>query len=121
MQQIDKKGWKPLHSYSCEIVLNDSLSLFYVDITGRFSRYIPDSLSLIVEVTSPLGSSFCDTLSFAITHKPNRLWADFRFPYCSHVRFSEKGVWRFSFRHYMGVETLTGIEAIGVYIKRETS
>jgi gliding motility-associated lipoprotein GldH len=119
-QSIGKEGWHELFEPSCQEVINDSLALFRIDIAGRLKyTYLPDSLSLIVTVTDPLERSFCDTLSFAVAAVRNRPWEDFRFPWCGHVRFLEKGTWRFSFRQNMDVETLRGVIAIGVYIRKE--
>ena len=120
MQQIDKTGWQRLCAYSCEAPVYDSLSFYRIDVTGRL-RYSCrlDSLSVIVQVTAPAGESFRDTLSFALAHLNDRIWKDFRFPWCSHVQFLEKGTWQFSFWHNMDIDVLTGVTAIGVYIEKE--
>ena len=119
-QEIDKKGWQRTFEPSCEVALDDSLTLYHIDITGRLRyAYVPDSLSLSVQVTAPSGISFCDTVSFAVAHVRSHLWEDFRFPYCSHVRFLETGLWRFSFDHNMGAETLKGVMFVGVSIHKE--
>ena len=119
-QQIDKKGWHSDEELICEVLIEDSLSLFHVDVTGRIQYTCPhDSLSLIIQVTNPLDSSFRDTLSFVVSRVNNHLWEEFRFPYCSNVRFSAPGKWLFSFRHNMSDETLKGVMAIGVYITKQ--
>lgn len=118
-QQIAKEGWPKQYALICEVQIEDTISLFHIDITGRIrNTYLLDSLSLIVEVTSPLGCSFCDTLSFGLTNTRNRLWEEFRFPYCSDVCFSETGRWQFTFRHNMEDEVIEGVMSAGVYIRR---
>lgn len=117
-RQIERGRWKQDQEYTCEVLLEDSILLHHIDITGRFKYTYPfDSLSLAVTVTAPSGGSFCDTLSFGLTNSRHQLWGEFRFPYCSGVRFTEKGVWRFSFCHNMEEETLHGVTAIGVFIE----
>jgi hypothetical protein len=101
-------------------MIMDTISLFHFDITGRISRNFPlDSLSLRVNVTAPSGGSFADTLSFCITRNPNHLWTDFRFPYCSHICFSEGGDWHFTFWQNTSIERLYGMTALGVYFTKE--
>jgi gliding motility-associated lipoprotein GldH len=116
---IDYKGWQQQQELICKVLVHDSLSLFHIDITGRIQNsYFADSLSIIVQVTAPSGNFFCDTVSYGVTPSRYHLWQDFRFPWCSRIRFSETGTWHFSFRHKMEVEVLTGVMAIGVYINK---
>jgi len=120
VQSPPTDGWKRQQPLSFEVPVKDSLSLFRIDITSRFRNHYTSNLFLaVLQVTAPSGDQFCDTLSFPITHTYNRLWNDFKFPYCSHVQFAQKGTWRFTVWHCMEENELKGVSAIGLYIEKE--
>jgi len=120
MEEIRTDGWNRHDSIAFEIPVQDSLSRYHIDIIGRVrNTYLPDSLSLILRVNAPSGASFTDTLSLGLTHNYDRIWEDFRFGYCSHVRFTQKGIWRFYLWHQMDPEILKGVFSVGLCVKKE--
>jgi len=120
MQPIQKEGWQLQDPYTCKVVINDTISLYRLDITGRLHyAFARDSLLLVLQVTAPSQRSFSDTLSFAVAHMSHRLWNDFRLPYNNRIRFAEKGEWQFSFWQHTDLQMLTGVKAIGIYITKE--
>ena len=120
IEKIPAEGWNRQIPFTFEIPIPDSLSLYHIDIIGRVRNiYVPDSLTLVLRVNAPSGASFTDTLSLGLTHTYDRIWEDFRFSYCSHVRFTQKGIWRFELWHQMDSEILKGVFAIGLYAKKE--
>ena len=120
MQEVPPKGWSRHDTLTMEMAVRDSLLLYHIDLIGRLrSVYDQDSLSVVLRVYAPNGTSFTDTLSFGVTHAYDRIWEDFRFGYCSHVCFTQKGIWRFDLWHHMNTDMLKGVFAIGLYIKRE--
>jgi len=120
MREVEARGWSRRDSFSFDMPVRDSLSLYHIDIVGRLrNTYLHDSLRVILHVSAPSGEWFRDTVRLSLTHDHDRLWEDFRFAYCSRVRFTQTGVWRFDLWHYMDAEILKGVSAIGLYVKRE--
>ena len=120
MQEVKADGWSRRDGLFYELPVQDSLSLYHIDIVGRLRyNYAPDSLSLLLRVEAPSGEWFCDTIHFGLLHAHDRLWEDFRFDYCSHLCFTQKGIWRFELRHNANADILKGVSAIGFYINKE--
>lgn len=116
--RFERGGWRQQQNALCEVLIEDTLSLFHIDITGSINYfYFFDSLSVVLTVSAPSGESFADTLSFGFTKDRRNLCEDFRFPYCSQVQFKEAGVWKFSFHHNMGVGVLRGVWCLGVFVE----
>jgi len=120
MQEIPSGNWRRQDSLSFELPVRDSLRLYHIDIIGRLrNTYAMDSLRVILKVSAPSGIWFRDTVHVVLTRAYDRLWEDFRFSYCSRIKFAQKGVWRFELWHYMDTEILKGVSAIGFYIKQK--
>jgi hypothetical protein len=120
MHDLPTTGWEqesPVHIF---YTAADSLQYYRMGIEGRLLHsYFPDQLSLELQITTPSGTYFCDTLSSPLQASSDRPWTDFRLPYYRKIRFSETGEWRFSIKQNMNVSTIMGIASIGIYIEKD--
>jgi len=120
MQDLPATGWEQEAPVHILYTAADSLQYYCVGIEGRLLHsYFPDKLSIELQVTTPSGAYFRDTLSCPLRPSSDRPWTDFRMPYYRKIRFSETGEWRFSIKQNMNVATIMGIMSIGVYIEKD--
>lgn len=114
------------HRHITRFSAQDSLSSYSIDLYARLpAGYTEEKLPLILEITSPQGDLYRDSLSLPVTKSniPNisaksGRWCDMYWRYREGVKFSKSGNWTFVLSTGKEYENNSGTGEMGVIIRK---
>lgn len=122
-------GWGSFsagHRHITRFTADDTLSSYAIDLYARLpAGYTEEKLPLILEITSPQGDIYRDSLSLPVTKSniPNisaksGRWSDMYWRYREGVQFTKSGNWTFALSTHKEYENNSGTGEMGVIIRK---
>lgn len=111
-------------NFQTEITDNEDFFNIFLTLNAK-DNYLTDNIWLIISSESPSGNALNDTVMFYIfnqTGKPyGKKHGDIiknKFLYKTHIRFPEKGTYKFTLRHGMREHDLPRVSSSGLSIEK---
>jgi gliding motility-associated lipoprotein GldH len=118
--------WEQADAVDFEVPVRDAALRYRVMIQVRNNnRYPFRNLWLFVDCRTPDGSVRCDTVCADLADAYGKWYGtgiglyNYSFPYQAHVVYPDTGVYRYTIRHAMRMDTLRGVADVGVRVERE--
>lgn len=119
VSDVNERGWSSADKVSVVYDNQDTVSTRNIDVVFRHSkRFEYDRLVVSVNVVSPAGMKWCDTIGLKSYTGDNSdsYYYEIEQPYRKNVVFSEQGRYMIEFRPVISGSEIKGVSAIGINI-----
>ncbi len=123
---ISKKIWEISDTLEFETTINDTSNFYniFIHIDAQ-ENFLTNNIWLFVKSESPSGNILKDTVMFYLSDAQGKWFGkkqgetiNNKFIYKAHIRFPEKGIYKFYLQHGMRENDLPRVSSVGISIEK---